>query len=355
MKLITLNTHSLEEPDYEEKLHRFVDVVLAEKPDIVAMQEVNQSAAAERVKPPELSGYVRCRDFEGEVRRDNHAARLSGLLREKGAEYFWTWVGAKLGYGKYDEGLAVFSRYPILEVDSFRISGCADYGNWKTRRILGIKTEAGWFYTVHMGWWDDEEEPFVKQWERLQKHIWAVTGEEEADSDKKLPETGDRCDLRMAGNAQRSETVDEEPGNMQRPESGNIQAGNVGQPVWLMGDFNSLDSIIGQVYDLLSESGWKDTFCLARERDCGVTVGKVIDGWRERLSDTKVLKNPKTEKEDSPDDGSACQEGMRMDYIWCSERVPILSSCVICNGENYPVVSDHYGVLVVTGNSSSVI
>ena len=41
MKLITLNTHSLEEPDYEEKLHRFVDVVLAEKPDIVAMQEVN--------------------------------------------------------------------------------------------------------------------------------------------------------------------------------------------------------------------------------------------------------------------------------------------------------------------------
>ncbi len=318
MKLITLNTHSLEEPDYEEKLHRFADVVLAEKPDIVALQEVNQSAAAERVKPPELSGYVRCRDFEGEVRRDNHAARLSGLLREKGAEYFWTWVGAKLGYGKYDEGLAVFSHYPILEVDSFRISGCADYGNWKTRRILGIKTEAGWFYTVHMGWWDDEEEPFAKQWDRLQKHIQAMTGE------------GDG-------------------------ESGNKEAGNAGQPVWLMGDFNSLDSIYGQGYDLVRESGWEDTFCLARERDCGVTVGKVIDGWRERLSDTKVPKSPKTEKEDSSDDGSACQEGMRMDYIWCSERVPILSSCVICNGENYPVVSDHYGVLVVTGNSSSVI
>ena len=28
---------------------------------------------------------------------------------------------------------------------------------------------------------------------------------------------------------------------------------------------------------------------------------------------------------------------------------------ITINGENYPVVSDHYGVLVVTGNSSSVI
>ncbi len=292
MKMITINIHSLEEPDYERKLHRFADVVLAEQPDIFAMQEVNQSAAAEKLEPSKLSGYVKCQDFEGEIRQDNHGARLSGLLLEEGARYFWTWVPAKLGYGKYDEGLAIFSRQPILEVDSFRISRCDDYKNWKTRRILGVRTEKGWFYTVHMGWWDDEEEPFWEQWERLKGHIHRAAGEE---SDR---------------------------------------------PVWLMGDFNSLDKISGQGYDLVSESGWQDTYCLAKERDCGITVGKVIDGWKERLSD-------QADEEGILGGQGQLLEGMRIDYIWCSRKVPILSSQVICNGRNYPVVSDHYGVMIV--------
>ena len=43
MKLITLNTHSLVEPDYENKLKLFAEAVLRERPDVVALQEVNQS------------------------------------------------------------------------------------------------------------------------------------------------------------------------------------------------------------------------------------------------------------------------------------------------------------------------
>ena len=165
-------------------------------------------------------------------------------------------------------------------MDSFRISRSEDYKNWKTRRILGIQTADGWFYTAHMGWWDDEEEPFREQWERLGEHL----------EDKK------------------------------------------NQPVWLMGDFNSIDIISGEGYDLVSGSGWKDTYCLAQEKDQGITVGKVIDGWRERLSEEKL---------------SQCPDGMRIDYIWCSRKLPVCSSHVICNGERYPVVSDHYGVMIV--------
>ena len=41
MKLITLNTHSIVEPDYEEKLYSFSRVVLEERPEILALQEVN--------------------------------------------------------------------------------------------------------------------------------------------------------------------------------------------------------------------------------------------------------------------------------------------------------------------------
>ena len=47
MKLITLNTHSIVEPDYEEKLYSFSRVVLEERPEILALQEVNQTVSAE--------------------------------------------------------------------------------------------------------------------------------------------------------------------------------------------------------------------------------------------------------------------------------------------------------------------
>ena len=38
--------------------------------------------------------------------------------------------------------------------------------------------------------------------------------------------------------------------------------------------------------------------------------------------------------------------GMRLDHIWCSKNRKVLSSEVIFNGTNYPIVSDHFGVMV---------
>ena len=46
MKLLTLNTHSLIEPDYEAKRKIFVDFIAKEQPEVFALQEVNQTAAA---------------------------------------------------------------------------------------------------------------------------------------------------------------------------------------------------------------------------------------------------------------------------------------------------------------------
>lgn len=90
MKIITINTHSLEEPDYEKKLHQFAEAVLAEQPDVFAMQEVNQSINAKQRDLSQLSGYVDCPDFSGPVRLDNHAARLAEILSENGRRYFWS-------------------------------------------------------------------------------------------------------------------------------------------------------------------------------------------------------------------------------------------------------------------------
>ena len=55
-----------------------------------------------------------------------------------------------------------------------------------------------------------------------------------------------------------------------------------------------------------------------------------IDGWREADGRSKAAKNEK-----------------RLDYIFCNTQEEVRASNVICNGKNAPVVSDHYGVMIM--------
>ena len=155
------------------------------------------------------------------------AAAVARMLEEAGCAYHWSWLPAKIGYDRYDEGMAVFSRAPITAAENLLLSQINDYNNWKTRRALGICAGDVWYYAVHLGWWKDEEEPFADQW--------------------------------------------------------NILAAEAGaKPLaFLLGDFNSEADVRGEGYDLILRSGWQDTYRLARQRDDGYTVVQAIDGWRD--------------------------------------------------------------------------
>lgn len=270
MKLLTLNTHSLVEDNYSKKLDAFVSAIAKQRPDIIALQEVNQTIA-ETQADVISEGYVPC-DENIVIRKDNHVYKAAELLENAGVKYYWTWLPLKKGYDKYDEGIALMSRSRIIETDVVRISETDDYNNWKTRKIIGIRTEAApdeWFFSVHYGWWDDLDEPFQNQWQKTAEYM------------KKYSR------------------------------------------VWLMGDFNSPAEVRNEGYDMINGGGWYDSYTLAKTRDNGITVGKVIDGWRDKVNGT---------------------DGMRIDQIWCSQKAEIASSEVIFNGANKPVVSDHYGV-----------
>ena len=270
MKLLTLNTHSLVEDNYSTKLDAFVSAIAEQRPDIIALQEVNQTIAETQVDVIS-EGYVPCVE-NIVIRKDNHVYKAAELLEGAGVKYYWTWLPLKKGYNKYDEGIALMSRSRIIETDVVRISETDDYNNWKTRKIIGIRTEAApdeWFFSVHYGWWDDLDEPFQNQWQKTAEYM------------KKYSR------------------------------------------VWLMGDFNSPAEVRNEGYDMINGGGWYDSYTLAKTRDNGITVGKVIDGWRDKVSGT---------------------DGMRIDQIWCSQKAEIASSEVIFNGANKPVVSDHYGV-----------
>lgn len=275
MKLLTLNTHSLVEENYEQKLRDFAEAVSKERPDIIALQEVNQTASEDAVPECGLAGYFPA-DENAVIRRDNHVYRLARILAEMGICYSWTWLPLKLGYDKYDEGIAVMSLSPIVNVSAPLVSGINDYYNWKTRKLLGICTKDApeeWFYSVHFGWWDDPDEPFPPQWKKTSQHM-----------------------LRH-------------------------------KKVWLMGDFNSPAEVRNEGYDMIVRDCWHDSYMLAEHKDSGITVGHVIDGWRDKIRSGT---------------------GMRIDHIWCSEKTDVKSSEVLFNRMNYPVVSDHYGVMIET-------
>lgn len=277
MKILTLNTHSLREENYQQKLEWFVEGILKEKPDIIALQEVNQTASAGDMDPEMLEGQYPVPGCV-RIRQDNHAAQVAHRLRQAGIDCSWAWLPIKRGYGTYDEGVAILSLgRKIRCVDQFPISKTRDYENWRTRAVLGVQVEGleDWFYTVHMGRWDDEAERFLDQWKVLNCCI---------------------ASKRLCGQ------------------------------VWLMGDFNAPDGIAGQSYDLVTACGWIDSWRIAAARDLGYTVPGIIDGWPE------IPANART-------------KGMRLDYIWCSQKTDIRSCRVIFNGENEKIVSDHFGVL----------
>ena len=56
MKLLTLNTHSLQESDGQQKLNWLVEGILREKPDILALQEVRQTDQETLIAPDMLEG-----------------------------------------------------------------------------------------------------------------------------------------------------------------------------------------------------------------------------------------------------------------------------------------------------------
>ena len=142
MKLLTLNTHSLIEPDYEAKREIFVDFIAREQPEVFALQEVNQTAAAPLLGEIP-AGYFPCPGNGVPLKADNHAAAVARMLEERGVQYHWSWLPAKIGYDRYDEGMAVFSRAPITAAENLLLSKSDDYSCWKTRRTLGICAEIG--------------------------------------------------------------------------------------------------------------------------------------------------------------------------------------------------------------------
>lgn len=250
IKVLSVNIHShynkMTEEAFNKALTELSGFIVNEQIDIIALQECGQTCEADIAEGtlpgsffaiPKEKAVLNQRD--NLIRKDNFACLLAEKLQEQNAHYYWCFAGAKIGYDRFDEGLAVFSRHPVKEADAFYYSNQTDYHNWKSRRCIGLKVDLGdrdaWFYSVHMGWWKDEEEPFSDQMDRLDKSV------------RKHKEN-----------------------------------------VFLLGDFNSQADLRGEGYDYVKNLGWQDAYELAAQKDSGVTVPGTIDGWSDVASGMRI-------------------------------------------------------------------
>jgi len=225
MKLLTLNCHSWQEDNQLEKIVTLAETIAENDYDVIALQEVSQ-----RMDSPIAYGAIR---------EDNFALVLVEELRKQGAkDYRFTWDFAHIGYEVYEEGLAILTKHKIEEEYSFFISRGHDQSYWKTRKIVGAKINVDGqpvsFYSCHLGWWHDEEEPFQLQADSLLEQV------------------------------------------------------KNDDPFFLMGDFNNAAAVRDEGYDYLLNQGLFDTYELSAEKDSGVTIKGKIAGWDDNKQELRI-------------------------------------------------------------------
>lgn len=272
MKLLTCNTHSIVESNYEEKIIYFAEWLDKNNYDIIALQEVNQTQNKKIVRFTELDTYIPS-NKDILIKEDNHLFRVIKLLQAKGKKYYWTWTPIKLGYDKYDEGIGIISKYKPKEIKEFYLTKSKSYNNWKVRKVIGIKVEIEqqekWFFSIHTGWWNDKEENFKEQFIKLNKELNFIKEE-----------------------------------------------------IYLMGDFNNPYQIKNEGYDEILKFGWSDTYNIAEEKDDGITVSGLIDGWKEHIN----------------------MKEMRIDFIFKNNNKKVKKSRVVLNDKIGKIISDHFAV-----------
>ena len=127
-------------------------------------------------------------------------------------------------------GVAILSRFPIVESESRYVSNSEEKDNWKSRKVVMTKLKISEgenlnVFSCHMGWHDDKEEPFQVQMKKLHELV-------------------------------------------KRQDDGSI----------IMGDFNNPSTSKG--YKLIADYGYVDLYLQCNEDDeKGFTVEKEIHGW----------------------------------------------------------------------------
>ena len=222
-KFLTLNTHSLLGENVEEKLKILGDEIFSGDYDVVCLQEVNQLMTSDTTQ--DLPGYC---PVEGEIaiHEDNYGLQLARYLAQKGTTYYWSYAYNHVGYDRFNEGVAIFSKEP-LEASSVLVSKSDDPSDYHTRKMLFCQTVVDGKKTcvasAHFSWLKDG---FLDEWENAVEALAAQ-----------------------------------------------------GESLVIMGDFNNPANTKGYQAILDSKLSLRDTYAEADVKEGENTIEADIDGW----------------------------------------------------------------------------
>jgi maltose 6'-phosphate phosphatase len=95
--------------------------------------------------------------------------QLLNQLSDRPYTMHWDW--SHYGWDVYEEGVAVLSVHPAVDVSSKYVSQSSSKEYWKSRKIIRVgvdlKDEIVDVFSCHTGWYHDKDEPFARQCESL--------------------------------------------------------------------------------------------------------------------------------------------------------------------------------------------
>ncbi len=160
MKLLTLNLHCFAEKNLKKNQKIITDFIIEKDIDVCFFQEVGQ--------------HHKHKVIVDNIKEGNYVLDLVNILKEKGYHYYMHYDYSKRGFKHFDEGLAIISKTPIYNKNSYHVSKHIDYHNWKTRMNVSCETlynnKEIVLTSLHLGW-TDELEKFEDQFDKTMSNI----------------------------------------------------------------------------------------------------------------------------------------------------------------------------------------
>ncbi len=121
--ILTLNMHTYQEANQDQKFDMIVDLIARADADLVALQE-----CAQHKNSAILSGIIRS---------DNMAYILTKRLKDYyGLDYYYVWDWAHYGWSVWEEGIAVLSKTPPLSTTNKYITAITSVYDIKSRKVI---------------------------------------------------------------------------------------------------------------------------------------------------------------------------------------------------------------------------
>jgi maltose 6'-phosphate phosphatase len=141
--LLTVNLHTYQEAQQNEKFNLITDVIGKMDIDFIAFQECAQNRYAAIT--------------EGIIREDNMALIISKRIKGKyNVDYNFVWNWSHYGWNVWEEGVAVLTKHPIIQYEDRYISSYTGTGSILSRKVIYASCQAtgGLFnvFSAHTHW-----------------------------------------------------------------------------------------------------------------------------------------------------------------------------------------------------------